>query len=47
MMTEQLDNKIQVYYCFKSDIKHINYFSYLTSIKILNFAIIVPREEKL
>lgn len=47
IMVEQLDNKIQVYYCFQKDIKHINHFPDFTSIKDLNFAIIVPRLEKL
>lgn len=47
IMKEQLENKIEVYYCFKKDIEHINHFPDFTSIKDLNFAIIVPREEKL
>jgi len=47
IMSEQLDKKIQVYYCYKKDIEHINHFPDFTSLKDLNFAIIVPREEKL
>jgi len=47
IMTEQQDNKIKVYYCFKKDIEHINHFSDFTSIKDLNLAIIVEQEEKL
>lgn len=47
IMTEQYNNKIQVFYCFKKDIENINHYSDFTSIKDLNMAIIVEQEEKL
>ncbi|MEN4045135.1 hypothetical protein [Sulfurimonas sp. NWX367] len=47
IMTEQQNNKIQVFYCFKKDIENINHYSDFTSIKDLNMAIIVEQEEKL
>jgi len=47
IMQEQYDNKIHVFYCFRKEINDINHFPDFTSIKDLNFAIIVPREERL